>query len=226
MSAPKSLKHRESIPAGAVLSRAEAQAIVEKVVKMSKADSINVTLNTNYNTNVRFADNQMSTAGVSNTTTIRVQSVYGKRKASAVTNNRTDEGLQRVVEQSEALARLAPEDPEYLGELGPQQYVGVSAWDDGTADLSAEARAQAALGALAPARAAKDITVAGFLVTSAGATGVGNSAGLFAYHRSTSVPHTSPAPKPLMTIRSSRLSSPSRVASSRAMGMEPPDVLP
>ncbi|MGQ0647368.1 MAG: TldD/PmbA family protein, partial [Gemmatimonadaceae bacterium] len=47
-----------------------------------------------------------------------------------------------------------------------------------------------ALSALAPARAAKDLTVAGFLVTTARATAIGNSAGLFAYHRSTDANYT------------------------------------
>ena len=169
----------------AVLTRAEAQSLVERTIKFSKADAIRVNVGSARESNVRFAANQMSTAGLSSTTTIRVQSVFGKRKASVVTNSRTDEGLKRAVEQSEALAKLAPEDPEYLGELGPQQYTPVQAWFDATAALSAEERAKAALSALAPARAANDLTVAGFLVTSARATAIGNNAGVFAYHRST-----------------------------------------
>ena len=169
----------------AVLTREEAQSLVERTIKFSKADAIRVNVGSSRESNVRFAANQMSTAGLSSTTTIRVQSVFGKRKASVVTNSRTDEGLKRAVEQSEALAKLAPEDPEYLGELGPQQYTPVQAWFDATAALSAEERAKAALSALAPARAANDLTVAGFLVTTARATAIGNNAGLFAYHRST-----------------------------------------
>src|SRR5215207_946277 len=167
---------------GAVLTREEAQSLITRTVKFSKADAIRVNVQSARESNVRFAANQMSTAGLSSTTTIRVQSVFGKRKASVVTNSRTDEGLRRAVEQSEALARLAPEDPEYLGELGPQQYVAIPAWFDVTASLSAEDRAKAALSALAPARAAKDLMVAGFLVTTARATAIGNTAGLFAYH--------------------------------------------
>src|SRR5687768_12823074 len=173
-----------------VLTRDEAQSLIERTLQLSKADAIRVNVGSTRESNVRFAANQMSTAGLSNTTTIRVQSVFGKRKASVVTNSRTDEGLRRAVEQSEALAKLAPEDPEYLGELPAQQYVPVAAWFDATAGLSAEERAKAALSALAPARAAKDLTVAGFLVTTARATAIGNSAGLFAYHRSTDANYT------------------------------------
>lgn len=176
--------------AAGILTRDDAQALVERAVRMSKADAIRVNVQSGRDTNLRFADNQISTSGVTTQTAIRIQSVFGKRRASVVTNNRTDEGLRRAVEQSEALARLAPEDPEYMGELGPQQYATIQAWFDSTAELSAEDRARAALGALAPARAAGDLTVAGFIACSANATAIGTNAGLFAYHRSTGANYT------------------------------------
>ncbi|QJR35485.1 TldD/PmbA family protein [Gemmatimonas groenlandica] len=185
-----SISDTKAMAAIGVLSREQAQAIVERAVKLSKADAVRVSVNSSRETNLRFADNQMSTSGVTTNSTIRIQSVFGKRKASVVTNDRSDEGLRRAVEQSEALARLAPEDPEYLGELPPQTYAPVNAWFDRTADLSAEDRAKAAMTALAPARAAKDLTVAGFIICNASASAIGNSAGLFAYHRGTSANYT------------------------------------
>ncbi|MFN9796324.1 MAG: TldD/PmbA family protein, partial [Gemmatimonas sp.] len=189
--APKSLFHigRAAAPTG-VLSREEAQALVERTVKLSTADAVRVSVNSSRETNLRFADNQMSTSGVTTNTTIRVQSVFGKRRASVVTNDRSDEGLRRAVQQSEAIARLAPEDPEYLGELGGQQYTPVSAWSDATAELTAEGRARAALSALAPARAGKELTVAGFIICNASASAIGTNAGLFAYHRGTTANYT------------------------------------
>jgi len=173
-----------------VLTRAEAQALVERTLRHSTADAARVSVQGGRETNLRFADNQISTSGATTNTTVRVQSVFGKRRAAVVTNDRSDEGLRAAVRQSEALARLAPEDPEYLGELGAQQYVEVPAWFDATAALSAEDRARAAMSALGPARAAKDLTVAGYLVCSAGAQAIGTSAGLFAYHRSTTANYT------------------------------------
>jgi predicted Zn-dependent protease len=186
----ESMSDTKAMAAIGVLSREQAQAIVERAVKLSKADAVRVSVNSSRETNLRFADNQMSTSGVTTNSTIRIQSVFGKRKASVVTNDRSDEGLRRAVEQSEALARLAPEDPEYLGELPQQTYTPVNAWFDRTADLSAEDRATAAMTALAPARAAKDLTVAGFIICNASASAIGNSAGQFAYHRGTSANYT------------------------------------
>jgi predicted Zn-dependent protease len=173
-----------------VITRGDAEALVARALKYSKADAARVTVQSGRETNLRFADNQISTSGVTTNTTVRVQSVFGKRKASVVTNDRTDAGLQRAVQQSEALARLAPEDPEYMGELAAQQYLTVPTWFDSTAELTAEDRAKAAMTALAPARSAKDLTVAGYIVASANARAIGSSAGLFAYQRDTNANYT------------------------------------
>ncbi len=188
MSAPKSLLRE--VPAGAVLSRAEAQAIVESVVKLSKADSINVSLGTNWNANVRFADNQMSTAGSVVDAGVAVQSSFGPKHAVVTTNDLSEASLRRCVAESERLARLAPDDPEAMPELDAQRYVEVRSYIDATANIGAAERAQAALTALAPARKAGDIKAAGFLVMGAGCTALGNNKGMFAYHPSTSVNYT------------------------------------
>ena len=188
MSAPRSL--RDGVPAGAILTRDQAQSIAERVVKMSKADAINVQLGSNYTTDVRFADNQMSTAGSVVDAGMAVQSSFGTKHAVVTTNDLSEGSLRRCVEQSEVLARLAPEDPEAMPELEPQQYERVDAYFDSTAAIGAAERAQAALTALAPARKAGDIKAAGFLVAGAGCGAIANQKGLFAYHRSTSVNYT------------------------------------
>lgn len=188
MSAPQGL--RAGVPDGAILSRDEAQAIAERVVGMSKADAINVTIGTTYRTNVRFADNQMSTAGSLADALVGVQSSFGPRHAVVTTNDLSEAALRRCVEQSEVLARLAPDDPEAMPELEPQQYARVDAYMDSTAGIDAADRAQAALTALAPARKAGDIKAAGYLVAGAGCTAIANDKGMFAYHRGTSVNYT------------------------------------
>jgi len=194
MSAPKSL--RQGVPAGAVLSREQAQAIVERTVGMSKADAINVTLNSNHTSNVRFADNQMSTAGATTDAFLGVQSSYGPKHAVVTTNDLSEASIRRCVEQSEVLAKLAPDDPEAMPEVEPQQYVPVESYIDATAGIGAGERAQAALTALGPARRAGDIKAAGYLVVSAGCTAQGNSSRLFAYHRATNTNYT-------LTVRTS-----------------------
>jgi len=173
-----------------VLSRAECEDIVQRALKLSKADACRVNVGSSYQTNLRFADNQMSTSGISDDASITISSVFGKKRASVTTNDTSPDGLARAVAQAEALAKLSPDDPELMPELGAQTYATIPAWFDSTANLTAEDRAKAALSALEPARKAGDLTVAGFIECSANATAIGSSSGLFAYHRSTGSNYT------------------------------------
>lgn len=177
-------------PTTGILTRDEAQQVISRALKFSKADACEVFIGGGYSANVRFADNQMSTAGGVSDFSITIQSHIGAKHAVVVTNEITDDALRTAVEKSEKLARLSPDDPEALPLLGPQQYKDVEAYFPSVAEMSADERARVALTALEPARRARDIKVAGFLVTGAGAQAQGNSKGLFAYYRSTNVNYT------------------------------------
>ncbi|MEJ7812628.1 MAG: TldD/PmbA family protein [Gemmatimonadaceae bacterium] len=173
-----------------VISREDAQVLIERTIKRSRADAIVVSLGSGYTGNTRFAANQMSTSGGVENANLSVTSSFGPKHAAVSTNDFSDEGLERAVEQSEALARLAPDDPEAMPALPSQSYGGVDAYFESTASLTPEDRARAALTALEPARAARDLSAAGFLVTGASSSAIGNKAGLFAYHRATNANYT------------------------------------
>ena len=178
------------MPDGAVMPREQAQALIEKVVKMSKADEISVNVTSGYQADLRFAANQVSTSGGVVNGQVGIQSTFGKKHAAAVTNDLSDASLRRAVEQSEALAKLSPDDPETMPGLPSQTYVPVNGYFDSTANLTPEDRARAALTALEPARKAGDLKAAGFIVVNAGSNAIGNSKGLFAYNRSTNANYT------------------------------------
>jgi predicted Zn-dependent protease len=172
------------------MSREEAERLIERIVRMSRADEVQVNVNSGRNGNTRFAANQLSTSGFVEDASVAIQSWFGARHAVVTGNDLSDEALRRMVEQSEALARLAPEDPENMPPLGPQQYVNVNAYFESTANLGPAERARAAMTALEVTRTAGDLHAAGFIITGAGATATGNKRGLFAYHRSTSANYT------------------------------------
>jgi predicted Zn-dependent protease len=190
MSYPKRLFELSNVPDGAVLSRDESKSLIERIVKMSKAESIQVNIGGGYSANVRFADNQMSTAGGITNFTVVIQSSFGKKHAVVTINDISDAALQRAVKQSEDLAKLAPDDPEAMPALPAQQYQNVDAYFESVASLTPADRAKAALTALDPARKAGDLATAGFLITNASSTALGNDKGMFAYHRSTNANYT------------------------------------
>jgi predicted Zn-dependent protease len=179
-----------ALPSNALTSQSDAEALVARVVKQSRADAVHVNLQTSYTTNLRFAANQMSTSGAVTDAQLAVTSAFGAKHAVATTNDLSDASVARVIASSEALAKLAPDDPEAMPELPKQVYAPVSAYFESTANVSPEDRARAALAALAPARAAGDVNAAGFLIVNATANVVGNSTGVFAYHRSTNANYT------------------------------------
>ncbi len=173
-----------------VMTRDQAEALVGRVVKMSKADEIQVNVGGGYSANIRFADNRISTAGGISTANLNIQSSFGPKHAVVSTNDLTDAGLERAVRQSEALAKLAPDDPEAMPQLGPQQYENVKTYFDSTGNLGPEGRAEAARLAIDPCKAAGDLKAAGFLNTGIGAGAVANNKGLFAYQSGTSSNYT------------------------------------
>ena len=178
------------MPNEAILTREQAQAIVEKAVKWSKAEAVDVQVNTYTRGNIRFADNQVSTAGSTTDAQLGIQSAFGPKHAVVTTNDLTDVAIRRALEMSERLAKLAPDDPEAMPQLGAQQYTPVNAYFDATANLSADDRAKAAMSALSLARKTGDLKAAGYLVNTGGALAIGNSKGMFAYHRSTNANYT------------------------------------
>jgi predicted Zn-dependent protease len=74
--------------------------------------------------------------------------------------------------------------------LGAQDYPPVEGYFETTARSTPKDMAQAALSALELARKSDDLEASGFLAIDAKAVGVMNSAGLFAYHPSTSTTYT------------------------------------
>ncbi len=179
-----------------MLTREEAQQVVEKAVGLSRADGVEAQVTSGYTGNVRFAANQMSTAGATANAQLAVRSTFGLKHAAVTTNDLSDESIRRAVEQSERIARLSPDDPETMPDLPPQRYAPVTSWFERTAALTPADRARAALTALELARASDgQLAAAGYLEAGMGAAAIGNKAGLFAYHRNTRCTYT-------LTVRS------------------------
>ncbi|SOD03291.1 Predicted Zn-dependent protease or its inactivated homolog [bacterium JGI 053] len=168
------------------ISRDEAEAIARRALSFSTADDARVNLQSATHGNTRFARNQVSTAGDAYDATVAVTSAFGKKTASATTNRFDDESLRAVVQTSERLARLVPEDPEYLGELGPQTYPESRGYFQSTADLTPEQRA-AAVRAITDPADRQGLISTGFLDIIIGSRAVATKKGLFAYQTGTAV---------------------------------------
>ena len=177
------------------LSRDDVRVLCDRVLDLSQADHARVSVNSGWRGFTRTATNRITSAGGSSDVTVRVTSVFGRRIASVTTNQLDDTALTRAVRDSETLARLAPEDPEYLPELGPQEYSEPGGFYASTGQLTPEARANAVAPALEAARAAGTVA-AGYIDARAGSRALATSGGLFGFHPSTGVASTLTARTP------------------------------
>jgi predicted Zn-dependent protease len=171
------------------LSADESRRLCEKILGFAKADHTRVNINSGFSGFTRTAINRITTAGETNDVNVRITSVFGKRVASVDTNRLDDALLQRAVRDAESLARIAPENPEYLPELGTQKYMAVDGYYSSTGNLTTESRARAAAPGIRAAAAAKFVA-SGFIDVSAASEAVATSNGLFGHHSGTGASST------------------------------------
>ncbi|HEX8425754.1 TldD/PmbA family protein [Hymenobacter sp.] len=168
----------------AILSKDEAQAILKKVLGFSTANECMGQLNGRTTGNIRYARNNVSTAGLSDNVSLAVEARFGKRSGVATCNQFDDATLRRCVQRAEEIAKLAPEDPEYMPMLGPQQYLTPTSYTAATAGITADFRAQVAADSIALCEARK-LTGAGYLEDGPRFTAIRNNKGLEGYQQST-----------------------------------------
>lgn len=170
----------------AILSKNEARSILEKVIKLSQADHCEARLNGGTGGNIRYARNTVTTSGEEENTSIAVTSAFGKQTGSAAINEFDDASLEKVVRRSEELAKLSPENPEYMEPLEPQTFDESNEFFQSTADIKPAFRAKAAADSINPSRKNKLVS-AGFLQDNASFNSMMNNKGLFAYRKAAGV---------------------------------------
>jgi predicted Zn-dependent protease len=169
-----------------VLSRDEAQALLEKALSHVTADHASASVSGSSRGNIRYARNTVTTSGQEDNVSLSVTCTFGKRSGSSSTNDLSDDAIQRAVVRAEELARLAPENPEFMPPVGPQRYLETPSLAPFTATLDASYRAGVARAGIEASKQA-DVTAAGFLEHSTGFSALMNSAGLFGYNQGTGV---------------------------------------
>ena len=172
-----------------IFTEAEAKAILDKVIALSTADECTATLGGGTTGNIRFALNNVSTSGIVDNVQLGVQVAFGKRVGIATINEFDDAALERVVRRAEDLARLAPENPEFMPAIGKQAYRATDTFSASTAAITPEFRGQVAAASIGPCREA-GLVAAGYLEDSHGFSAIANSNGNFGYQTTTGADYT------------------------------------
>jgi predicted Zn-dependent protease len=171
------------------LNQEEAKRICDRVIGLSKADECSVRINGKREGNIRFARNGVSTAGLAEDTNLAVTVSFGKRQGTATVNEFDDKSLERAVRRAEDIARLAPENPEFMPAVGKQEFVRSQTFVPETAAIDPDYRAEVAAQAILACRK-KNLVAAGFFTDTTGFETIANSNGVFGHQDFTNLDYT------------------------------------
>ncbi len=138
----------------------------------------------------RFADNAITQNIAGSEEHLRLIVAYGNRHGSSITNIVDSTSVERLVQQAEDIARLSPEDPEYMPPLSPRDHPEVpQRYFEEVARLSPADLAEGIGGTVAAARR-EGYRASGLYSASCGIAALAGSEGLYAIDQSSSLSYS------------------------------------
>ena len=178
-----------------MLTNEQAADIFHRTKKFSSADEVEVLFSGGRFALTRFANNTIHQNVEEENHTISVRTVLAGRTARATTNKFDEDSLRRVVESSEALAKVQHPDPDLLPMPNSQEATGAggvpvapriapSRHFAETAAITPQLRAESVKKIVEVAKQHK-LTTAGIFSSSESVEGIFNSCGLSNWHTQT-----------------------------------------
>ena len=166
-----------------MIGRDRCQAVLEKAMGLSKAEQADFYLNVQEQGLTRFANNVIHQNVSHSDAQLHIRATVGKRLGRAVTNDLSDSGLAKAVDQARQNATLMPEDPDFPGLPDPAEALSVNSYDESTASYSPEDRA-AGVATVCRLALGKSLTASGACRTGTRETAAASTRGIRAYHAS------------------------------------------
>ncbi len=167
-----------------MLGEKKIREITARVLSLSQADQTEVLVFSDDSQLTRFANSYIHQNVAERNVQVRVRVVLGKRIGVASTNDLSGESLTKVVETAMEVARLQPENPDFISLPEPAPILEVNAFSEATAGFSPQARARA-VGKICRRAVENGLVASGAFSTGVGEIGIANSLGVFAYFPTT-----------------------------------------
>lgn len=168
------------------MNRPETESLCEKILGLVKADNAELWVRDSKDLQLRSANNDITSNGLVDRVRISLSVSYGKRSASISVNQIDDQTLREAVEKVQAMAKLAPEDPEFLPPVEPAGYAEPLTFSEATAAMT-PAEALARVRPVIEQSRAAGVESAGYLERSVNGSSLANSRGLFVFQRETRI---------------------------------------
>ena len=98
-------------------TEAECRKVVDRALSYARTPDASVSLAYANAGNTRFANNEITTSGTTESVSVVVTATRDGRTGRVSSNETTPEALERAMRRAEELAGLLPPDPEYVGPL-------------------------------------------------------------------------------------------------------------
>lgn len=168
-----------------MVGKERALDIVDKAIKASPGDQTEVRLTSYQNQLTRYANSVIHQNVAESNARLSVKVYLGKKMGRAGTNKLDDASILRTVNLAAAIARVSPENPEFISLPGPRPLEDALCYFEETAQATPEVRAENVLKVIERA-ARSGFEAAGAHPTYVSETAIGNSLGVRAYGASTS----------------------------------------
>jgi predicted Zn-dependent protease len=165
-------------------TRDEFRFLSDLVLTHSSGDHTLVSLHDQHNGATRVANNQIVQNVDARRGTFTITVAFGRRHGTASTTDFTAGAVRDTLRRAEQIARLSPEDAEYLPPVGPQWYPALSTSKPETAAAGPARRLELARESVEAVKA-EALLCAGLVTSSVQAVGVAANSGLFAFEERT-----------------------------------------
>ena len=166
-----------------MITREEAQKLVQKVLGLSSFPECHVTITSSEQAYTRFANNGITTASFNLRHNLSIVVTREGRTGSMAVNDFDDASLKSAVKQAEELAAIAPANSERLPAVGAQEYPSTNDLDENTAAARAPQMIPH-VKTIIDAALQNKMVAAGLIERSLRVTSIANKSGLFGFHKS------------------------------------------
>ncbi|MBI4726079.1 TldD/PmbA family protein [candidate division TA06 bacterium] len=165
-----------------LIDKNQARDICQRALSFAKEGQAEVILTQNASPLTRIANNTIHQNVDVSDLNVSLRVDLDNRSGRAATNQFDDKSLKKLARQALGAARAITGTQELPPLVGPQKYREINPYDENSAFMEPEQRAEMVLKAVKLARLEK-VELAGLVSNTMYATAMANSNGLFAYHR-------------------------------------------
>lgn len=168
----------------------EIKALFEKILKRVSAPDAQISYAYRRSIATRFGENSITQNMGGANEHIRLEVAFGTRQGSYISNSTDDTAIDRLVKIAESIAKISPENPEYMPPVEPQTYLKIPERFCKKAESITPEEIANDIAKVVEFAKSTDYKASGLFEISVSQSAMMNSKGLFAFEKSTGIDYS------------------------------------